>query len=105
MVSHMTAIAHKGVKEVTITLSSGTFRGSQIIIRETSTALRNYNIELRGMTPQAQSLFEENVGSLMQLFSSQKFPFTVHRLETRPLIERKEGVGDEKEEDQDNDSN
>lgn len=97
MVSHITAIASKGVKEVTITLSSGTFRGSQIIVRETSTALRHYNVELRGLTPQAQSLFEENIGSLMQLFSRQKYPFTIHRLETRHLIERKERPGKEQE--------
>lgn len=100
MVSHITAIASKGVKAVTITLSSGTFRGSQIIIRETSTALRNYNIELRGLTPQAQKLFEEHIGSLMQLFSTQKYPFTIHRLETRHLIERKEQPGQEQEEEE-----
>jgi len=100
MVSHLSAIASKGVKEVTITLSSGTFRGSQIIIRETSTALRHYNVELRGLTPQAQKLFEENIGSLMQLFSSQKYPFTVHRLETRHLIERKERPDKDKEDEE-----
>lgn len=100
MVSHLTAIASKGVKEVTITLSSGIFRGSQIVIRETSTALRNYNVELRGLDPKAQKLFEENIGSLVQLFSNQKYPFTIHRLEARHLIERKERLDQEKEDEE-----
>lgn len=100
MVSHLTAISHKGVKEVTITLSSGVFRGSQIVIKETTTALRNYNIELRGMTAEAQNLFEKNLGSLVQMFATTQLPFNVHRLETRPLIERKEKVGDEKDEEE-----
>jgi hypothetical protein len=95
LVSHLTATAHKGVKEVTITLSSGTFKGSQIIITETSTALRNYNIQLLGATNEASSLFAAHASELMQSFQSKPFPFKVNRIDPGHLIRRKEDIGKE----------
>jgi len=95
LVSHLTATAHKGVKEVTITLSSGVFKGSQIVITETSTALRNYNIQLLGATNEASSLFAAHASELMESFQSKPFPFKVNRIDPGHLIRRKEDIGKE----------
>lgn len=104
LVSHLTATASKGVKEVTITLSSGTFKGSQIIITESSTALRNYNIQLLGATNEASSLFAAHASELMESFQSKPFPFKVNRIDPGHLIRRKEDIGKEDNNDENQES-
>ena len=91
-----------GINETTIHLNSAEyansrFAGSQIVIREFSTAPLAYNIELIG-TPQNAALFEQNVGSLMNAFQAGHHNFTVNRIDTRlasqrpdkPVFHRKE---------------
>ncbi len=107
MVGVMTVMTMSGMTETTITLNapqfaSSVFFGSQIIIREFSTAPRAFNIQLNG-TPQAVALFQGNVDDLMAAFSAGNYNFRVNRLETgylteRPLFKRKEKAG-EKEKD------
>lgn len=95
LVSHITAISQKGIKEVTITLSSGTFKGSQIILTESSTALRNYNIQLLGATNEASKLFSTHASELMEAFHSKPHPFKINRIDSGHLIRRKEDIDKE----------
>ena len=102
MVGVMTVMTMSGMTETTITLNapqfaSSVFFGSQIIIREFSTAPRAFNIQLNG-TPQAVALFQGNIDDLMAAFSAGNYNFRVNRLETgylteRPLFKRKEKAG------------
>jgi len=93
MVSQITQVIQKGESFTTITLSGPAFRdsvfyGSQIVIKESSTAQKVYNIELRGATAKAQTLFEMNAGSLLETFQKKKLPFSVHRIETGLVTKR-----------------
>jgi len=95
LVSHITAISQKGIREVTITLSSGTFKGSQIILTESSTALRNYNIQLLGATNDASRLFSTHASELMEAFQAKPHPFKINRIDSGHLIRRKEDIDKE----------
>lgn len=92
MVGVISIMKESGITETIIHLntaefSNSRFAGSQIIIREFSTAPLAYNIELQG-TPQNTALFEQNVGSLMQAFQSSNYPFRINRIDTRLLSQR-----------------
>lgn len=100
MVGTMTVATYGGATETTISLNapqfaSSVFYGSQIIIREYSTAPKVFNIELLG-SPQAVELFQGNADDLMAAFQNGKYAFRVNQLQTgilraeKPLIERKE---------------
>jgi hypothetical protein len=102
MVGVIAVMKENGINETIIHLNSAEyansrFAGSQIVIREFSTAPMAYNIELIG-TPQNTALFEQNVGSLMNAFQGGHHNFTVNRIDTRiasqrpdkPVFHRKE---------------
>lgn len=102
MVGVIAVMKESGINETIIHLNSAEyansrFAGSQIVIREFSTAPMAYNIELIG-TPQNAALFEQNVGSLMNAFQAGHHNFTVNRIDTRiasqrpdkPVFHRKE---------------
>jgi hypothetical protein len=102
MVGVMTVMSMSGMTETVISLNtpqfaSSVFFGTQIIIREFSTAPQAFNIQLNG-TPQALALFQGNADDLMAAFQAGNYNFRVHRLETgllseRPLFKRKEKAG------------
>jgi len=106
MVSQITSVVQKGETHTTITLTGQAFQGSvffgsQIVIRESSTAQRVYNIELYGATPEARTFFENNAGKLLQVFQTKQYPFSVHRIETghrsKYAIKRKQGTDKDKD--------
>ncbi len=85
MLSVITILKDSGVTETTIHLISPEFAnsqlyGSQVIIREYSSAPLVYNIEFMG-NPQAASLFEKNLKHLRSAFNDPKYRFRVNRLE------------------------
>jgi hypothetical protein len=102
MVGVMTVMSMSGMTETVITLNapqfaSSVFFGSQIIIQEFSTAPQAFNIQLNG-TPQAVTLFQDNVNDLLAAFQAGNYNFRINRLETgylteRPLFKRKEKAG------------
>ena len=106
MVSQITSVAQKGETHTTITLTGQAFQGSiffgsQIVIKESSTAQRVYNIELLGATPEARTFFENNSGELLQMFQMKPYPFSVHRIDTshrtKYAIKRKPGTDKDKD--------
>jgi len=103
MVSQITSVVRQGETHTTISLSGANFKnsvffGSQIVIKESSTAPRTYNIELYGATREAQALFEDNVDNLLQMFQEKKFRFNIHRIQTghatKGAVKRKESNKD-----------
>lgn len=107
MAGVMTVMTSSGMKETTITLNSPQFAnspffGSQIVIREYSTAPKAFNIMLLG-NPQAMEAFHGKIGSLQAAFNMSEYNFRVHRLETAllkeaaPVLERKESASHDEE--------
>lgn len=106
MVGTMSVMNLSGVTETVIDLSaekfaSSVFFGSQIIIREYSSAPLAYNIQING-SAQAVALLEKNAATLMAAFQHGNYTFRVHRLESglleeRPKVKRKEPPGKGKE--------
>jgi hypothetical protein len=105
MVSQIVLMQTNGVNETTVTLStpefaSSVFAGSQIIIREWSTAPLAYNIEFVG-TDQNIPIFDRNIESLRAAFASEKRSYSINRIESRqrtekkPLFHRKEHPSEE----------
>jgi hypothetical protein len=106
MVSQIMVMQTSGITETTLTLNtpefaSSMFAGSQIIIREFSTAPLAYNIEFVG-TDQNVPIFDRNIESLRSAFASERRSFTINRIESsrlrtekRPLFHRKKGPSDE----------
>ena len=85
MISVISILKDSGVTETTIHLISPEFAnsqlfGSQVIIREYSTAPLVYNIEFMG-NPQAARLFQKNLNQLRSAFNDPKYRFRVNRLE------------------------
>jgi hypothetical protein len=109
MVGVISVMKESGITETIIHLNTAEyansrFAGSEIIIREYSTAPLAYNIELVG-TSQNAALFEQNIGALMTAFRAGNHNFTVNRIESRllqrtdkPLFHRKEKTSEKKEE-------
>ncbi len=105
MVSVMSILHDSGITETVIHLNTPEFAhsflaGSQIVIREYSTAPLTYNIELVG-NPQAVALFTKNLPLLKSAFQEGKHRFRVNRLESTlsrdetPKVKRKEDLSEE----------
>ena len=98
MVTQITMVVQRGETNVTITLGGQAFQdsvfsGSQIVIKESILAPREYNIELYGATNEAQTLFDAHAEELLSVFQNKQYPFTVKRISTsktkKHMIERK----------------
>lgn len=112
MVGVMTIIQTTGVTETVMTLNARQFAssvlyGSQIVIREYSSAPTRFNVEFIG-SPQALSLVQQNVPALMGAVQQGNFNFSINRFDVKlattekPIFTRKEaleekGEGDERE--------
>ncbi|MGR3911700.1 MAG: hypothetical protein QRY71_00100 [Candidatus Rhabdochlamydia sp.] len=89
MVSVMTVMHTSGITETTIHLnpeefSYSSFQGTQIVIREYSSAPLMYNIELLGNAA-AVTLFKKNLSSLENSFKEGKRKYKINRLEVSLL--------------------
>ncbi len=105
MVSQIFIMQANGLNETTIHLdgpefASSKFAGTQIVIREFSTAPLVFNIEFLG-TPQNAALFEQNFASLRAAFTSENRSYTINRMEShllskaeKPHFHRKEKTSD-----------
>lgn len=116
MVGVMTIIQTTGVTETVMTLNARQFAssvlyGSQIVIREFSTAPTSFNVEFIG-SPEALALVQQNIPGLMGAVQQGNFNFTINRFDVKlatgekPIFTRKEAVGErgEKEEKQEKDN-
>jgi hypothetical protein len=76
------------------------FFGTEITIREFSTAPKAFNVEIRSLAQAIQAI-EANRNALLSLFERGNFNFSVHRLETfiqneeKPVLHRKESSDQE----------
>lgn len=117
MVGVMTIIQTTGVTETVMTLNARQFAssvlyGSQIVIREFSTAPTAFNVEFIG-SPEALALVQQNIPGLMGAVQQGNFNFTINRFDVKlatgekPIFTRKEAVGEkgEKEEKQEKEDN
>ena len=82
----MTVMTQSGVTETTVSLTSDQFKsshffGAEIVIREYSTAPKQFNIEVRG-NEEAVAQFQANIPNLESAFRTGKYNFGIHRLET-----------------------
>jgi len=101
MASCMLVMSTSHEQETTLVLdspnfASSSFFGTQITIREFSTAPKAFNIEILA-NPLALTMINASKNDLLTAFQRSNFNFTVHRLEThleqteqRPLFHRKE---------------
>ncbi|HSX11999.1 MAG TPA: hypothetical protein VLF61_00720, partial [Rhabdochlamydiaceae bacterium] len=94
MVGVMTVMTDSGITETTINLTSEQFKaspfyGTQIIVREFSTAPKVFNIEMLVPT-QVAGQIQANYNELVAAFEAGKYNFKVNRLEWRELPARKE---------------
>ena len=104
MVGAMVIMNTSGIKETVIHLNmpqmaNSVFYGSEIIIREYSSAPKEFNIQLMG-TAQATEQFQSKINALYNAFHTGNFDFKVHRIETgiRPeSIKRKESPADKRD--------
>lgn len=81
--------------------ASSVLFGTQITIREFSTAPKAFNVEIIS-NPGGVALIDGSKNDLLSAFRDGNFNFTIHRFDThiedtsdRPLFHRKEGSGDE----------
>jgi hypothetical protein len=86
MAGVITVMNTSGLTETTITLNnpllaSSVFFGTQIVIREYSSAPKAFNIQVNG-SPQAVALLAKNTKDVMATFEKGDYNFTVNRLET-----------------------
>jgi hypothetical protein len=104
MAGVMTVMTASGISETTIHLNaesfaSSVFYGSQIIIKEYSTAPKEFNIQFN-TTERAAPIFQAHVDDLLAAFQGGKYAFRVRRCETALLerepflFKRKEKTGD-----------
>ncbi|HAZ15313.1 MAG TPA: hypothetical protein DCY54_01515 [Parachlamydiales bacterium] len=101
----MMVMAQSGVTETTLSLTApqfaeSIFYGSEIIIREYSTAPLQFNVEVRG-NPEAVALFQANIPYIESSLRSGNYNFGIYRMETsllrieeKPVSEKKEGKRD-----------
>lgn len=94
MVGVMTVIQETGVTETTINLNNpeqakSPFFGSQIVIREFSSAPKQFNIEMLG-TPQSTPIFTGHVNELVAAFQAGNYNFKVNRIDIGYLPEKRE---------------
>lgn len=89
MVGVMTIMNGSGITETTINLTGDQFKaspffGTQITIREFTTAPKNYNIEML-IPSQVTKTVERNYNDLVAAFQAGNYNFKVNRLEWREL--------------------
>lgn len=94
MVGVMTVMTESGISETTINLTgdqfkSSMFYGTQIIIREYTTAPKVFNIEMR-VPPQATKPVQQNYNELVAAFQAGNYNFKVNRLDWQVLPAEKE---------------
>jgi len=102
MASCMVVMTSSGETETTMVMDKpgSLFFGTQITIREFSTAPKAFNVEITSLA-QALNAIELNKSSLLSAFQHGNFNFSVHRLETylqneeRPVLHRKESSDQE----------
>ncbi|MES2345625.1 MAG: hypothetical protein V4494_06800 [Chlamydiota bacterium] len=86
MIGALVYLDQAGVKETTITIMSSEekpsiFNGTQITIREYSTAPKQFNVELSG-APKAVELFQAHKKDIMDAFDAMPYTFKVNNIET-----------------------
>lgn len=113
MVGVMTIIQTTGITETVMTLNARQFAssvlyGSQIIIREFSTAPKAFNVEFIG-SPEALVQVERNLPALLGAVQQGNYQFSINRFDTKlgstekPIFSRKESVDERTDQDtQDN---
>jgi hypothetical protein len=101
MASCMIVMTSTQERETTLFLdnphfASSSLFGTQITIREFSTAPKAFNIEILS-NPQGVALIDSSKSELLSAFQNGNFSFTVHRLDTllhqredRPVLHRRE---------------
>ena len=97
----MTVMTQSGVTETTVSLTSDQFKSSpfyraEIVIREYSSAPKQFNIEVRG-NAEAVAQFQANIPYLESTFRTGKYNFGIHRLETSIQKIEEEPVSRDKE--------
>lgn len=82
LISELTCCHHNGDTKTTFFLSSphSIFSGSQILIEQFSTAPKSFNVTLIS-NPQAISVFNSHLESLLQQFKQKELSFSIHRVE------------------------
>ena len=101
MAGVMTVMTQSGITETSISLTSDQFSGShfygaEIVIREYSTAPKQFNIEVRGSAA-AVAQFQGSIPYIESAFRTGNYKFGIHRLETSILRIEDEPVSGEKE--------
>jgi hypothetical protein len=108
MASTMIVMQTSGEAETTLFLdsprfASSIFFGTQITIREFSTAPKAFNVEIVS-TPSAIHAIDPCKNDLLSAFQNGHFNFSIHRFDTyihteeRPVLHRKENSGDDHQE-------
>lgn len=108
MASTMIVMQTSGEAETTLFLdspqfASSIFFGTQITIREFSTAPKAFNVEIVS-TPSAIHAIDPCKNDLLSAFQNGHFNFSIHRFDTyihteeRPVLHRKENNGDDHQE-------
>jgi hypothetical protein len=91
MVNAMVSLHENGITETTFYLktASSVFSGTQVTIREFSTAPKAFNVELAG-SPEAVAAFQRHVGELVATFNAEeRRSFKINRLETHLISGKK----------------
>lgn len=102
----MTVMTQSGVSETTVSLTSAQFKssifyGTEIVIREYSTAPKQFNVEVRG-SEEAVALFQANIPYIESSFRTGNYNFGIHRLETSiKRIEEEPVKGDKEDKEKD----
>ncbi len=108
MAGAMIVMQSSGEAETTLFLdspqfASSVFYGTQITIREFSTAPKAFNIEIIS-SPSAIGVIDPCKNDLLSAFRNGHFNFSIHRFDTffqtedRPVLHRKENSGDDHQE-------
>ena len=97
----MTVMSQSGITETTVSLTSDNFKGSrffgaEIVIREYSSAPKQFNIVVRG-SAEAVAQFQANIPNMEAAFRAGKYNFGIHRLETSVKRIEDEPVSRDKE--------
>lgn len=102
----MTVMTQSGVTETTVSLTSASFKssvfyGAEIVIREYSTAPKQFNVEVRG-SEEAVAQFQANIPYIESSFRTGNYNFGIHRLETSiKRIEEEPVKGDKEDQEKD----
>ncbi len=114
MVGVMTIIKTTGITETVMTLNARQFAssvlyGSQLVIREFSTAPTAFNVEFIG-SPAALALIQPNIASLLGAVQQGNFNFTINRFDVKlgstekPIFSRKEAPSEKDAQEKEHDT-